>query len=120
MQKKILVVDDSKAMRQVLSAILQEAGFLVDTAASAEEAQGMVTLEHKLAIIDYTLPGMNGIDLVRQVRSGSINPTLPIMMMTTESEDSRKQEARLAGATGWITKPFDEAALVHLVHQLTE
>jgi two-component system chemotaxis response regulator CheY len=73
-----------------------------------------------LAIVDYNMPGMNGVELIQKIRGGAVNKALPILMVTTEHEEARKQEARAAGATGWITKPFDQDALINLVRKLVD
>ena len=120
MPGKILVVDDSASMRQILTLILGQAGYQAELACTGTEALGLLSAEHRLAIIDYNMPGMNGTELIRQIRAGMVNKALPTLMVTTESEESKKQEARAAGATGWITKPFDQAALVAVIKKLVE
>ena len=118
MPGKILVVDDSASMRQIMSLILSQAGYQADTAPDGPQALTKLAADHKLAIVDYNMPGMNGVELIRLIRGGTVNKALPILVVTTETEDSKKQEAKSAGATGWITKPFDQSALVIVVHYL--
>ena len=120
MPGKILVVDDSASMRQIMSLILGQAGFQAEAVADGNQALAKLSPEHRLAIVDYNMPNMNGVELIRQIRSGATNKALPILMVTTESEDSKKQEAKAAGATGWITKPFDQTALINLVKKLVD
>jgi two-component system chemotaxis response regulator CheY len=120
MPGKILVVDDSASMRQILTLILGQAGYQADAAADGPSALAALTPEHRLAIIDYNMPGMNGIELITLIRGGTVNKSLPILVVTTEYEEARKLEAKGAGATGWITKPFDQDALVNLVRRLVD
>ncbi len=61
---------------------------------------------------------MNGIEFIKAVRSGAVNKSVPILMVTTESEDSKKQEGKSAGATGWITKPFDKDTLLQTIKKV--
>lgn len=117
-QPTILIVDDSASMRQILALLLKQAGFATVAAKDGFEALELLDPGQVLAIVDYNMPNLNGIELIRRIRSGSVNRAVPILMVTTETEESRKQEARQAGATGWITKPFDQAAFVATVRRL--
>jgi two-component system chemotaxis response regulator CheY len=63
---------------------------------------------------------MNGIELIKTVRSGNVNKAVPILMVTTESEDEKKMEGKEAGATGWITKPFDKDLLLNTIKKITQ
>ena len=119
MSGKILIVDDSVAMRQVLALILNQSGYQAETAADGFHALQLLNNDHALAIIDYNMPGLNGIELTLQIRNGTTNPNVPILMVSTDNEADKIQEAREAGATGWITKPFDQVALLEVIKRFT-
>jgi two-component system, chemotaxis family, chemotaxis protein CheY len=112
----ILVVDDSATMRQMVSFTLTEAGHEVH---EAEDAQAALTwLDSKvpdLVITDVNMPGMNGIELVREIRLREPLKSKPILVLTTEHEPEMKARGREAGATGWIVKPFDPQALLNVL-----
>ncbi|MFP4331062.1 MAG: response regulator [Alkalispirochaetaceae bacterium] len=119
MAKKVLVVDDSVSMRQMLSMILTSGGYEVVPAQDAKEGLTKLSDELSAIITDYNMPGMNGVDFIKEVRSGSIASTKPIIMVTTESEQTKKDEGKAAGATGWITKPFDKSQLLEVMEKIT-
>lgn len=118
MADTILIVDDSVSMRQMTSIILKNAGYAVEQAADGEEGAAKVTDDISLVITDYNMPGMNGIELIKTIRAGSTNKAVPIIMLTTESEDARKQEGKQAGATAWLTKPFDKEQLLATINKI--
>ncbi len=118
MAETILIVDDSVSMRQMTSIILKNAGYTVEQAADGEEGLSKVTDDISLIITDYNMPGMNGIDLIKKIRAGSTNKAVPILMLTTESEESKKNEGKNAGATGWLTKPFDKEKLLATIRKI--
>jgi two-component system chemotaxis response regulator CheY len=66
------------------------------------------------------MPNMNGIEVIKAIRTGEVNKSVPILMLTTESEEEKKQEGRSAGATAWMTKPFDKDGLLATVKKITE
>lgn len=118
MAETILIVDDSVSMRQMTSIILKNAGYTVEQAADGEEGLSKVTDDTSLIITDYNMPGMNGIELIKKIRAGSTNKAVPILMLTTESEESKKNEGKDAGATGWLTKPFDKEKLLATIRKI--
>ena len=118
MAETILIVDDSVSMRQMTSIILKNAGYTVEQAADGEEGLSKVTDDTSLIITDYNMPGMNGIELIKKIRAGSTNKAVPILMLTTESEESKKNEGKNAGATGWLTKPFDKEKLLATIRKI--
>ncbi|WP_018526751.1 response regulator [Alkalispirochaeta alkalica] len=117
--KKILVVDDSISMRQIISIILSGAGYQPVLAADGPEGLKLLDDQTELILCDYNMPNMNGVDFISRVRQGRINAAVPIVMVTTESEDARKQEAKAAGATAWLTKPVEKEALLQVVSKVT-
>lgn len=120
MGEKIMVVDDSVSMRQMTGIILTQAGYETVQAADGNEAIEKFDDSIKLLITDYNMPNMNGIELIKSIRNGNVNKAVPILMVTTESEDEKKMEGKEAGATGWITKPFDKDLLLNTIKKITQ
>lgn len=120
MTKPILVVDDSQTTRLGLEHFLQQLGHDVIPTASAEEALKLVDrgLEPKMAIVDYNLPGDNGVTLIRGLRSRTSCRFIPIVVMSTEFRETLRAEARSAGATGWLVKPATVPRLSELLATL--
>lgn len=108
MSGKILVVDDSNMLRDMVKFALQEGGYndlteASDGAIALEKAKGQV---FDLVITDVNMPNMNGLDLVRELRKLPPYAKTPILVLTTEGSDDMKMAGKQAGATGWIVKPF--------------
>jgi two-component system, chemotaxis family, chemotaxis protein CheY len=119
MSKKALTVDDSKTMRDMVSFTLKGAGFEVREAADGKEALGVLaSYKPDVVITDLNMPNMNGFELIRALRAGNDHKFTPILMLTTEGDDSKKQEGKAAGATGWIVKPFAPEKLVQVVQKV--
>ena len=121
MIRHILAIDDSAAMREILSATLTTAGYDVTVAKDGDEG-----LEHALAmafdlvLTDQHMPGKTGVDLIAELRANPAYEATPILLLTTESGEPFKAAARAAGATGWIEKPLDPDLLTELVATLGE
>jgi two-component system chemotaxis response regulator CheY len=115
----ILTVDDSPSIRQMIKVVLEPAGHTVieagDGAQGLEQAKGR---RMDLVITDLNMPVMNGLELIRALRKLPALTGMPIVFLTTESNDTIKQEAKGAGATGWITKPFKPDQLLAVVSKL--
>ncbi|OOG24245.1 response regulator [Thioalkalivibrio denitrificans] len=116
---KILAVDDSTSLRQMVVFTLKEAGHDVLEATDGRDALtkakgGGVDL----VLSDVNMPGMDGISLVRELRSLPSYKFTPILMLTTESSPEKKQEGKAAGATGWIVKPFSPDQLLSTVKRV--
>jgi len=105
--KTIFLVDDSSTILLSISGMLGKAGYGVEKAGNAEEAlkKFQANLAVDLLITDLNMPGMNGIELIKEVRKLPKYRFLPILFLTTESQQSKKAEAKAAGASGWIVKP---------------
>ena len=105
---RVLVIDDSRAMRSILSHMLRQLGFDVSEATNGREALARLSeLERvDLALVDWNMPEMNGIEFVRTVRADSRYNDLPLMMVTTETEVQQVAVALQAGANEYIMKPF--------------
>jgi two-component system chemotaxis response regulator CheY len=119
MAKRILTVDDSKTMRDMVSFTLRKAGFDVNEAEDGKKALAVLsTAKFDLIITDLNMPVMDGISLIKNVRSNSQHRGVPILILTTESDGAKKADGKAAGATGWLVKPFSPEKLVELVHRV--
>ena len=119
MSRKILSVDDSISMRQMVSATLLAAGYEATTAVDGEDAfSKLMASSVDLVITDLNMPKLDGLGLIRRVRSTPALKFLPIIILTTVSEEKMKQEGRAAGATGWIVKPFRAEHLLAAVKKV--
>ena len=119
MSKTIMTVDDSASVRQMVSFTLKQAGFEVVEAVDGQDAMAKLSsaVIH-LMITDLNMPNIDGIELIRQVRGTAEHKFVPIIMLTTESQDSKKQEGKAAGATGWIVKPFKPDQLLAVIKKV--
>jgi two-component system, chemotaxis family, chemotaxis protein CheY len=116
MSRTVLAVDDAMTMRKMVAFTLRGAGFEVIEAGNG--AEGLKQLAAKpvdLIITDVNMPVMDGIEFTRQARAALRGRPVPILILTTESDQSKKAEARAAGATGWIVKPFQQDQLLAVV-----
>ena len=119
MPKTIMVVDDSSSVRQVVSITLKGAGYDVIEAGDGKEALNKLNGQKiHLIISDVNMPNMDGITLVKEVKKLSNYRFIPIIMLTTESQETEKQEGQLAGAKAWVVKPFQPALLLTAVSKL--
>jgi two-component system chemotaxis response regulator CheY len=112
--RKVLIVDDSVSMRQMVSFTLRQGGFEVIEAGHGQEALEKLasTASVDLIITDLNMPVMNGITFIQNVRKQPALMRKPILMLTTEGLASKKEQGKAAGATGWIVKPFDPEKLL--------
>ena len=120
MNKTILIVDDSATLRASVNFVLTDAGYSVIQAKNGEEGLAKL-LENKRAgekvdmiISDIKMPVMDGITFIKEVKKGDFR-FIPILILTTESENSKKMEGKAAGASGWLVKPFKPEQLVWVV-----
>lgn len=118
MAKLILTVDDSATIRQMVKFTLADAGYTVIEAIDGKDAMSKLARSVNLVITDLNMPNLDGIGLIRAVRANPACKGLPIVMLTTESQESRKLEGKAAGATGWIVKPFAAQQLLSVVKRL--
>jgi two-component system chemotaxis response regulator CheY len=120
MGKKILIVDDSPTILMSMRGMLERAGHAVSDAASGEAAVSVLKggLKPDLVITDFHMGAMNGIDLVREVRKMAGLRFIPVLMVTTESQQTKRMEAKAAGATGWLVKPVQPEALLQVIKQV--
>jgi two-component system chemotaxis response regulator CheY len=116
----ILAVDDSISIRQMIKVVLGPAGHTVIEA--GDGAEGIAKAKSSapnLVITDLNMPVMNGLDMIKNLRTLPALTGVPILFLSTESEEGIKQQAKAAGATGWITKPFKPEQLLAVVSKLT-
>ena len=119
MAKKILAVDDSKTMREMVSFTLKNAGYEVVEAEDGQAA--LIALNGgkvDVVITDLNMPNMNGFGLIRALRALPNYKYTPILMLTTEGDSGKKEEGKAVGATGWIVKPFNPVKLVEVVQKV--
>lgn len=118
MSNKILIVDDSKSMRQMVAMTLKSAGFQVVEAEDGMMAIGVFNSNRdtSLIITDVNMPNMGGIEFTKKIRE--LNKSIPILMLTTESSDTMKMTGKSVGATGWIVKPFSPEKLLSTISRV--
>ena len=119
MAKLIMTADDSASIRQMVSFTLKQNGYEVIEAVDGKDAlDKLSTQKVDMLITDLNMPNLDGLGLIRGVRSGTLNKFVPIIMLTTESQDSKKGEGKAAGATGWIVKPFKPEQLIAVIKKV--
>ncbi|MGD8110392.1 response regulator [Vibrio sp. TRT 21S02] len=111
--KKILAVDDSISIRQMVSHTLKDAGYDVETANDGRDALIKVgSTKFDVVISDVNMPNMGGLELVKALRDKPQYKFIPILMLTTETSAEKKKQGKDAGATGWLVKPFNPDTLL--------
>ena len=119
MSVTVLTVDDSRTMRDMLRMALAEAGFRVVQAEDGLHGLDVLKAEQpQVVITDINMPRMDGFGFIEAVRKDNAYRAVPILVLTTESDDDKKMRARRAGATGWIVKPFDPVKLVAAIRRV--
>jgi two-component system, chemotaxis family, chemotaxis protein CheY len=119
MAKRILTIDDSKTIRDMLMLTLADAGFEVLQAVDGQDGLDVLSKQPvDVVITDINMPRMDGYEVIRQMRRNSAHKTIPILVLTTESESDKKNLAREAGATGWMVKPFDPDRLIATINKV--
>lgn len=117
----ILAVDDSPSMRQMVSFTLESAGYEVLMANDGVEALRIASDTNvNLVLTDINMPNMDGITLVRELRKLTAYRYKPILILTTESSSEKKMQGKVAGATGWIVKPFDPTQLLNTLRKVMD
>ena len=121
MAKIILVVDDSTSIRQMVAFTLKSAGYAVIEAADGQEGLDKANASSdtiSLVLTDQNMPRIDGLTLIKTLRSQPKFAATPILMLTTESSDDMKAQGKAAGATGWLVKPFDPHKLLEVVKKV--
>jgi two-component system chemotaxis response regulator CheY len=121
MSKTFLIVDDSASMRQLIAFTIKDAGHDVLLAENGRDAlEKMSRVKIDVVITDLNMPEMDGITFIRELRGKADYKFVPIVMLTTESQEAKKQEGRAAGASGWIVKPFSPSQLMAVVNKFVK
>jgi two-component system chemotaxis response regulator CheY len=119
MAKIILAVDDSASVRQMVAFTLKSAGYEVVEAIDGKDALAKIgTKPVNMVITDLNMPNMDGFGLIKALRADAKYKFIPIVMLTTESQDGKKAEGKAAGATGWIVKPFKPDQLLAVIKKV--
>lgn len=119
MTKTVLTVDDSPSIRRMIALTLTEAGYRVIEATDGQDGLAKATSEHVDAIItDQNMPGMDGLGMIRALRMHPIGRGVPVIVLSTESQDSLRDQARAAGALGWMVKPFTQEKLLAVIRKV--
>ncbi len=119
MSKVIMTVDDSPSIRQMVAFTLESEGYNVVQAVDGQDA--LDKLEEKsvnMIITDLNMPNIDGLELIKKVRTFAEYKFTPIIMLTTESHDEKKMAGKSAGATGWIVKPFKPEDLIKVIKKV--
>ena len=120
MAKTIMVVDDSISIRQVVGLALKQAGYDVIEGCDGRDALAKLTGQKvNLIISDVNMPNMDGISFVRELKTRPAYKFTPVLMLTTESQEDKKEQGKAAGAKAWMVKPFKPEALLAAVQKLT-
>jgi len=119
MSKTVMIVDDSGSFRTVVKLALQKAGYGVVEAVDGADALAKLPAQKlSLIVCDVNMPNMDGLTFLRHVKASATHKFMPVIMLTTESQEAKKAEGRAAGAKAWITKPFQPSQLVDAVNRL--
>lgn len=119
MAKSILCVDDSASVRQMVKLTLAGAGYDVSEATDGKDALGKAGAgAYNMVVTDLNMPNMDGLSLIRELRKLPTYRGVPIIFLTTESDEGKKAEAKQSGATAWITKPFKQDQLLAVVKKV--
>lgn len=119
MAKTILIIDDSASLRQVVRMALNGAGYEVLEAGDGQAALALMDGRAiNMAICDVNMPVMNGIEFVKAAKALAAYKFMPILMLTTESQEEKKEQGKAAGAKAWMVKPFSPTQLVNAVAKL--
>jgi len=121
MAKIILAIDDSTSIRQMVAFTLKSAGYAVIEAADGQEGLDKANAANdtiSLILTDQNMPKIDGLTLIKTLRTIPKFSTTPILMLTTESSDDMKSQGKAAGATGWLVKPFDPHKLLEVVKKV--
>jgi len=119
MSKKILIVDDSPSIRQMVEVTLKSANYEVTVAEDGQVALDICkNTGFDFVLTDQNMPRMDGLTLIKSLRAMSTYAEVPIVVLTTEANDTMKSQGRAAGATGWMVKPFDPQKLLEVLSKV--
>lgn len=115
--KKVLIVDDSATVRQMLTTSLAALGFkTIEAVDGCDAMRKLENSEINLVVTDLYMPCMDGVELIRKVRSGGKTRFTPVIMLTDETQDSMREQGKRAGASAWLVKPFSSKQLASIVN----
>ena len=118
--KRILTIDDSRTMRDMLRMTLVDAGYEVMQAVDGQDGLDVLRKERfDVVITDINMPKLDGYGVIRHLRADASYDDMPILVLSTENDQKTKDIGRDAGATGWLVKPFDPDQLVEIVRQVS-
>jgi two-component system chemotaxis response regulator CheY len=116
---RVLTVDDSRTILAMLHHTLSNAGFEVLQAEDGQQGLDVLkTQSVDVVITDINMPIMDGIEFIRHVRATGNHQSLPILILTTETSQDKRDQGKAAGGTGWIVKPFDPEKLISVIHRV--
>ena len=116
---RVLTVDDSRTILAMLHHTLSNAGFEVLQAEDGQQGLDVLMRESvDVVITDINMPVMDGIEFIRHVRATGNHQSLPILILTTETSQDKRELGKAAGGTGWIVKPFDPEKLISVIHRV--
>lgn len=118
---KVLIADDSRLVRGIVERAVVSDGFEALQAINGQDAMNILESDYRnvgIVLLDWNMPVMNGIDVIRNMRSDDRFKKIPVLMVSTESEENRIQEAVKAGAQGYLTKPFTPDQLKDAIHHV--
>ena len=119
MTDSILTVDDSASLRMAIRIALSGAGYAVTEASDGAEGLAKATAQRfDLIVTDLNMPNMDGLEMIRALRQQPAQAGIPIIFLTTESDDAMKAQAKAAGATGWLVKPFQAEQLIRVAQKV--
>jgi two-component system chemotaxis response regulator CheY len=119
MAKTIMIIDDSATLRQVVAVTLKKAGYDVLEATDGKDALNKLTGQKvNLIICDVNMPNMDGITFLKEIKNKPNYKFTPVIMLTTESQEAKKQEGRAAGAKAWVVKPFKPEQMLAAIEKL--
>jgi two-component system chemotaxis response regulator CheY len=121
MEMKLIIADDSRLVRGIIEKAVTSIGYEAVHAQNGKEALNILESDGQdinLVLLDWNMPVMNGIDVIKNMRGDDRFKKIPVLMISTESEDDRIQEVISAGAQGYLTKPFTAEQLVNAIHRV--
>ncbi|MBF0537512.1 MAG: response regulator [Nitrospirae bacterium] len=119
MAKRIMIIDDSATLREVVKATLLKAGYEVLEAVDGKDALKKIAGQKiNLIVCDVNMPNMDGITFLKEIKQQTAHKFVPIIMLTTESQETKKQEGKAAGAKAWVVKPFKPETMLAAVEKL--
>lgn len=119
MAKTILIVDDSASIRQMVSFTLKSAGYdVIEGVDGADALTKLAGQKVHLIICDVNMPNMDGISFVKEIKKSDDHKFIPVIMLTTESQEKKKLQGQMAGAKAWVVKPFRPDQMLNAVSKL--